>query len=185
LRYGDHRHLFDLTIRRDETDGISTKKQDLFNYSYNWIFSKPWYGGLTASWERDPIKELDHRYKIGAILGRDMIDNDRVFLTISGGLGYSEEKYVSSVESGATALWALRYTHELIDGKMSFFHNDTIDYQFFGDNNTIIKTNTGFNFDIIGDVYTAVSLRYDYETEPPAGAENEDITLAIGVGASF
>jgi hypothetical protein len=33
LKLGDHRHLADLTIRRDETDGDSTKKQDLLGCS--------------------------------------------------------------------------------------------------------------------------------------------------------
>ena len=58
-------------------------------------------------------------------------------------------------------------------------------YQFYDNNNTIIKTNTGFMFDLWGDLYANASLRYDYETEPAAGVENYDSTLAIGLGYDF
>ncbi|MCF6264879.1 MAG: DUF481 domain-containing protein, partial [Xanthomonadales bacterium] len=62
LRMGEHRHLAEITFRRDETDGISTKEQDLLSYQYNWIFSDPWYTGITATYERDPIRDLSSRY---------------------------------------------------------------------------------------------------------------------------
>jgi len=185
LKLGDHRHLADLTFRRDETDGVKTKKQDLFHYEYNWMFNEPWYTGLTASYERDPIRELDYRYNVGAIVGRDLLDNAHQFLTFSVGMGYSEEKISGNAESGAVALWRLIYEHDFLGGDLSFFHNDNITYQLYDVNNTILKTNTGFRYDIIDDVYTSVSLRYDYETDPAVGAEHEDTTLVIGVGAEF
>jgi len=185
LKLGDHRHLADLTVRRDETEGTSTKKQDLFRYEYNWMFNEPWYTGVTASYERDPIRELDHRYNIAAIIGRDLIDDAHRFLTFSVGMGYSEEKIAGNAESGAVAIWRLIYEHDFLGGDLSFFHNDSITYQLYDVNNTILKTNTGFRYDIIADVYASLSLRYDYETDPAAGAENEDTTLVIGVGAEF
>jgi len=185
LKLGDHRHLADLTVRRDETDNVTTKKQDLFRYEYNWMFNEPWYTGVTASYERDPIRELDHRYSIAAIVGRDLIDNAHSFMTFSVGAGYSEEKIAGVAESGAVAIWRLIYEHDFLGGDLSFFHNDTITYQLYDVNNTILKTNTGFRYDIIDDVYASVSLRYDYETDPALGAENDDTTLVIGVGAEF
>jgi len=185
LKLGDHRHLADLTFRRDETDGIQTKKQDLFRYEYNWMFNEPWYTGLTGSYERDPIRELDHRYSLGAIVGRDLIDNAHQFMTFSVGLGYSEEKISGVSESGAVALWRLIYEHDFLGGDLSFFHNDTISYQLYDVNNTILKTNTGFRYDIIDDVYASISLRYDYESDPAADAKNSDTTLVVGVGAEF
>lgn len=185
LKLGDHRHMGDITIRRDETDGESTKKQDLFRYEYNWMFNEPWYTGVTGTYERDPIRDLDHRYSIAAIVGRDLIDNAHSFLTFSVGAGYSEEKIAGEAESGAVAIWRLIYEHDFLHGDLSFFHNDTITYQLYDVNNTILKTNTGFRYDIIDDVYASLSLRYDYETDPAAGAENDDTTLVIGVGAEF
>lgn len=185
LRLGDHRHHGDLTFRRDKTDDVYTKKQDLLRYSYNWLFSDPWYLGATATYERDPIKELDHRYTVGALMGRDIFNDDDRFLSISLGAGYTDEQYFTSEDSGATGLWALDYTQDLRGGDFALFHNHTLNYQFFGENNAIFKSNTGFRFDIFADIYANVSVRYDYETEPPEGTENADTTLVVGVGAKF
>ena len=185
LKLGEHRHFGDLTIRRDEVDGVSTKKQDLLRYNYNWLFDDPWYIGASASYERDPIRDLDHRYSIGFLVGRDILNDSRKFLTASLGVGYSEEQFAGVAESGATGFWKLDYTHDFRGGDLEFFHNQNLNYQFFGDNNAILKTNTGFRYDIFKDIYASVSLRYDYETEPAEGAENEDTTLAIGIGAEF
>ena len=185
LRMGDHRHLAELTIARDKTNDVTTKKQDLFRYSYNWLVNDPWYLGATASYERDPIKDLDHRYMVGALLGRDLIKDSRKFLTASIGMGYSDEKLAGISDSGATGLWNLIYEHDFRDGSIAFFHNQNLNYQFYGDNNMILKTNTGFRFDIVSDVYASISYRYDYQSEPAAGTEDYDSTLAIGIGAAF
>ena len=185
LRLGVNRHLADITIARDETEGVSTKEQDLLRYEYNRLLDGPWYLGATGSYERDPIKELDHRYTVGALAGRDIFDDGHKFLTISLGAGYSEEQLAGISDSGAVGLWKLIYEQKLREGDIAFFHNHNLNYQFYGDNNAIFKSNTGFRYDILANVYTSVSLRYDYETEPAPGARNYDTTLAIGVGAQF
>jgi hypothetical protein len=106
-------------------------------------------------------------------------------MTFSAGVGWSEEKISGVSESGAVALWRLIYEHDFLGGDLSFFHNDTISYQLYDVNNTILKTNTGFRYDIIDDIYASLSLRYDYETEPAVDANKSDTTLVIGVGAEF
>jgi len=185
LRLGAHRHLGELTIARDETNNVSTKKQDLFRYSYNWLFNEPWYLGATASYERDPIKDLSYRYTAGALIGRDLIKDSRKFLTLSVGMGYSEQKLAGETDGGATALWNLIYEHKFHDGDLAFFHNENLSYQFYGDNDFIVKTNTGFRYDILGNLYTSGAFRGDHESEPAANTKSYDTTLAVGIGAEF
>ncbi len=184
MKVGDHRHFGDVTFRREETDGIRTKEQDLLNYSYNWMFADPWYVGGSFSWEQDPIRELEHRYTAGVLVGRDIFDDARKFLTFSIGVGYSDEEIGGVSESGTVGLWNLRYEHEFWDG-VDFFHTQNFAQQFYGNDNLIMKTNTGFRFDLIGDLYANASLRYDYETEPAANASKDDSTLQLGLGYSF
>jgi putative salt-induced outer membrane protein YdiY len=184
MKIGDHRHFGDLTFRREELNGDSTKKQDLLNYAYNWMFSDPWYIGGSLSYERDPIRELDYRYTAGVLVGRDIFDDATKFLTFSIGLGYSDEEIGGVKESGTVGLWNLRYQHAFFDG-VDFFHTQNFTQQFYGLDNLILKTNTGFRFDLIDDLYANVSLRYDYETEPAEGASKDDSTLQFGIGYKF
>jgi len=101
LKLGEHRHMGDITIRRDETDGESTKKQDLLRYEYNWMFNEPWYTGVTATYERDPIRDLDHRYSLAGIIGRDLIDDANRFLEVTYQNGDKEILYYKDFSSGA------------------------------------------------------------------------------------
>lgn len=185
MRFGVHRHIADLTFAREEVDSVDTKEQDLLRYEYNWLLDGPWYLGATASYERDPIKELDHRYTAGLLVGRDIFNDEVKLLTASLGAGYADEELGGIADSGAVGQWKLVYEHKLRQGALAFFHNHNIDYLLYGDNNAIFKSNTGFRYDILGSLYTSVSLRYDYETEPAADSESYDTTLAVGIGAEF
>ncbi len=185
IKLGEHRHYADISFRRDETEGVRTKEQDLFNYNYNWLFNKPWFMGASFTYERDPIKELNHRYTAGLLFGRDILNDAGRFLSVSSGAGWSDQEQSGVSDSGGVGLWKLFYTQDLIDGKMSLYHDHNITYQFYAENNMIFKSNTGLRFDIFKDVYLTTSLRYDYETEPAPGASKDDLTLAVGVGASF
>jgi putative salt-induced outer membrane protein YdiY len=184
VKHGDHRHLGDLTLRNEETNGVAAKEQTLFNYGYNWLLNDPWYIGGSFTYERDPIRDLEYRYTAGLIFGRDIFDDARKFMTFTIGTGYSDEEIGGVTESGAVGLWTFRYEHELWGG-VDFYHNNNLTQQFYGDDNTILKTNTGFRFDLVDDLYASVSLRYDYETEPAADASKDDSTLAFGLGYSF
>jgi putative salt-induced outer membrane protein YdiY len=185
IKLGEHRHYADITFRRDETDNIKTKEQDLFNYNYNWLFNEPWFMGGSFTYERDPIKDLEHRYTAGLLFGRDIFDDAGRFLSVSFGVGYSDQEQAGISDSGAVGLWKLFYTQDLVDGKISLYHNHDITYQSYGENDLIFKSNTGLRYDIFKDIYLTTSLRYDYETEPAVGASKDDLTFGVGLGASF
>lgn len=185
IKLGEHRHYADISFRRDETDGVKTKEQDLFNYNYNWLFNEPWFMGASFSYERDPIKELDHRYTAGLLFGRDIFNDAGRFLSVNIGAGWSDQEQSGVSSSGGVGLWKLFYNQDLIDGKIALYHDHNITYQFYGDNNLIFKSNTGLRYDIFKDIYLTTSLRYDYETEPAPGASKDDLTFAIGLGAAF
>lgn len=185
IKLGEHRHYADISFRREETDNVQTKEQDLFNYNYNWLFNEPWFVGGSFTYESDPIKELDHRYTAGLLFGRDIFNDAGRFLSVSLGAGWSDEELLGVSDSGGVGLWKLFYTHDLVDGKIALYHDHNITYQFYGSNNMIFKSNTGLRYDVIKDIYLTTGLRYDYETEPAPGASKDDLTFAVGVGASF
>ncbi len=72
VRFNDHRHIGEITFFREKLANVITKDQDLFKYSYNWIFRDPMFFSTNLSFERDPIVELDSRVIISAGLGRDI-----------------------------------------------------------------------------------------------------------------
>lgn len=184
FKQGDHRHRTDLTFRNESVNNQQTQEQTLFNYGYNWLFADPWFMGASFQYERDPIRELEHRYTGGLLFGRDIFDDADRFLSISLGPGYSDQELGGVTESGAVFLWNLRYEQTLLDWA-DLFHTQNFAWQFYGNDNSIYKTNTGLSFDIISDLYFTVSFRYDYETKPAEGRSKDDSTLAFGIGYEF
>ncbi len=185
LKLGDHRHGLDLTFIREEQDGVSTKEQDLYQYNYNWLFSDPWFLGALGSYEKDPIRLLDYRYILGSGLGRDIWANAGRTWNVQAGIGYQQEKIDGQKEDNTIGYWIMRFAYDFLAGDLEFYHTDSAYTNLSGRNNTVLKTKTGFRYDIIDDVYANFEVAYDYETDPGETAEKDDLAVLLGIGAEF
>ena len=185
LRLGKHRQYAVLAMQRDSNEDVDTKKQDLFRHEYNWLYDEDWYIGTTTAFERDPIRDLSYRFTFGALLGHDFIDDGRNFLTLKGGMGYTDEKLGESPSQGPVGLWELDLRLKPHGFDMELFHKNTLTYQHYGDRNLIANTSTGLKMDVMWDIYATATYRYNYETEPAPTKLNRDSTLGVGLGVKF
>ena len=181
VKLGDHRHLADLTITREEQDSISTREQDFLRYGYNWLFKDPWFFAVGLTMERDPIRDLKHRNIVSVGLGRDVWNHPRRFMNVILGIGYSREELGGVENDEVVSVWRLRYRQDLL-ADLDVFHNQEITR---GERNTFVKTSTGLNYEITDTLDASVSLDWDYESDPAVGAENEDVALLVGIGLEF
>lgn len=185
IQYPDHRHRVELTFYREEQDGVTNKEQDLYRYSYDWLFSDPWFLATQLTYERDPIIDLDSRI-IGSVgIGLDIWNTPRRGLSVQLGAGLQTEEIEMESDDSSIATWTLRYRDKLLGEDLQLFHNQTITHNLSGRDNTSYKTSTGLRFKVTDILYANVSLDYDYETDPADLAENDDTTLVFGLGAQF
>ena len=195
LKLGDHRHFADVTFTREEQDLVTTRESDLLRYNYNWLFNDPWFLGGSVSAERDPIKDLDHRFVVGVTIGRDIWNKPRRAMNVQIGLGYlTEESTPTDVDGNPlpkesndsiAVLWAFRFRQDLIGDDLEVYHNNSINWNVTGRTNGIIKTVTGVRYEITDLLYLNASVNFDWETEPAGEAENEDVAVVIGLGVEF
>ena len=181
----NHRHLVEYSASREELDSVTTQDRSLVKYNYNWLFKDPWFFAANASYERDPIIELDSRAIVSAGLGRDIFNTPRHLLSIQLGVGAQSEKLAGIREENSVAVWSLRYRQDILGGDLELFHDHSIVENLEGRDNTSYKTSTGLRYEITDLLYANVTLNYDYETDPVDLAKNEDIALLVGVGAEF
>ena len=185
----DHRHRVDLSKFRETTgEGAlkeTTKDQSLLKYNYNWLFKDPWFLAGNASYERDPILELDSRVIVSVGLGRDIFNTPRRFLSIQLGAGAQQEKFTDESDDSSVATWALRYQQDVFSGDMEIFHNHSITENIGGRTNTSVKTSTGLRYEITDLLYANLTLDFNYESDPADAVDNEDIAFLIGLGAEF
>jgi hypothetical protein len=185
LKLGDHRHIADLSFAAEALESLTTKKQSLAKYAYNWLFKDALFFSANASYERDPIRLLDNRYIIGTGLGCDTWSDPWRTLSMQVGVGYQNEKIDNMRERNAIAYWELRFAHEFFDGDLDVFHNQRINKNIDGRPNTAYKTATGFRFEITDLLYANFEIDYDYETDPAFGASNEDLSVLVGLGLEY
>ena len=185
VKFNDHRHIGEITFFREELANVTTQEQDLFKYSYNWLFTDPWFLSANLSFERDPIIDLQSRVIISTGMGRDIWDTPRRTLNVQLGAGYQTEEISFATTDSAVATWALRYRQDFFSDDVELFHNHSITSNVSGRTNTSYKTSTGLSYEITDLLTTSLSLDVDYETDPVDGAENEDIALLFGLGLEF
>jgi len=195
LKLGDHRHIADFTLTREEQNRVTTRDSDLLRYNYNWLFGKFWFLGGSASAERDPIRDLDHRFIVGVTIGRDIWNKPRRAMNFQVGFGYLTEKTSPVDDLGnllptdsnqsIAALWQYRFRYDLLGDDLEVYHNNTVQWYVTGRTNTVLKTVTGLRYEITDLLYLNTSLDFDYETDPAGEAENEDLALVIGLGVEF
>ena len=198
VRFNDHRHIGEITFFREELADVQTKEQDLLKYSYNWLFTDPWFLSADLTFERDPIIQLDSRVIMSVGIGRDIWDTPRRTLNVKLGAGYQteeiiilpsigpqQEEIITATTDSAVMTWTLRYRQDFLSDDVELFHNQTITSNISGRTNTSYKTTTGLSYEITDLLSANISLDFDYETNPVDAVENEDIALLFGLAAEF
>lgn len=185
LTYPDHRHLGEISFLREELASVVTQDKDLFKYTYNWLFTDPWFFGTMLSSERDPIIELHKRLILSAGVGRDIWNTPRRSLSGQLGAGAQTEDIGTMSTNSAVVTWVLRYRQDFFTDNLELYHNHSITANISGRTNTSYKTTTGVRYEITDLLYANMSLDYDYETEPVDGVLSEDIAVLVGLGLEF
>lgn len=188
-----HRHLGEITFFKEEQIGVVTQEQDLFKYSYNWLFREPWFFSTNLSFERDPIIELDQRIIISAGIGLDIWNTPRKELSVQLGIGAQTETLGSPISvpvgpatsESSVGTWSMRYRQEFFSDDLELYHNNSITTNINGRTNISYKTTTGLRFEVTDLLYANLSVDFDYETDPVDAAEKEDVALLIGIGLEF
>jgi putative salt-induced outer membrane protein YdiY len=182
---GDHRHITTFVIADEEVGGVKTKDQQWISYTYNWLFSDRWFLGAGASYETDPIKQLERRRIFGTGLGRDIWDSYDRTLSFEFGLGRLDESLAAVQETNTIAYWKFRFEYEFSGTDLDLYHNHQFNSYLSGRDNFFAKTSTGLRYEITDLLYLTMSYNVDYESDPPPGTEQRDSTWVVGAGFEF
>ena len=94
------------------------------------------------------------------------------------------------------------YTFLRPDGRIAYFSRDDSVFRQFvcdscpiwrngmgvvinGRDNAVFKSSTGLRYEITDLLYGNFQVDYDYESEPAATADNEDLAVLLGFGLEF
>lgn len=185
LERGRHRYNIDLSSLREDKDGDAVKEQDRLNLGYNYLYSDHWFFALNATLEQDPIALLEHRVSLNPAIGYDILDEPDRTLNVQLGAGYSSERVDMEDVSSSLIDWRLSYVQHMLDGELEAFHRHKIYRNLEGRRNTVFNSQSGIRYNLTDDIYVNIQLNYDYDTEPAAGTDAEDVTFLIGAGVTL
>ena len=149
------------------------------------------YSYVNGRYERDGINNLQYRYRLGAGLGYQWLDNTAFESTGKWsfdqevGMTYVKEKYEHEKDDDYPAFryahhfkWAPRWVENF-----ELFHNfeylpDTSDWA----DQYLIATDIGFTTQLIKSWQLLGKIEWDYNSNPPPSTKNSDIRYILGLG---
>lgn len=153
---------------------------------YNRLFTERFYGGLRLDAEYDGIAGVDYRARISPLLGYYLIKNPRTSLAVEAGPSLVFEKLKdapSDIYLGAR--FGERFEHKLTDTTRVWQSFEYIpDVEDWGDKYLLIAE-AGIAADITKKMSLRVVVQNNYNSQPPAGRESNDLRLVAGIGYKF
>lgn len=188
---GEHRTLNYLTeaslsVLVRELDGnTSQDRKDIALASRRFLRDR-WFVIGQVGWEDNEQLSLDSRAVVGLGVGRTLLQSNRMILAVYGGVDYAVENYEPPIETERSpeVMGALEWDwfavgHETTAStKLAVFRNVDRD-------RTLVQLDATLHRDFFANFYWSITVYEILDGEPPAGAENNDYGITLGIGRSF
>ena len=116
---------------------------------------------------------------------QDIWDASGRFFQVQAVGGWQTEKIDQQGNDNTIAGWILRFRYDILGGDLNVFHNNSGFTAFGGRRNDVLKSETGVRYEITDLLYLNFEVDFDYESHPASGAENEDLTMLLGIGVEL
>jgi putative salt-induced outer membrane protein len=176
------RHAAVLEVTGAEESGETTKERYLGTFDTNYKYTARDYVFGALRLERDRFSGFEYQNSLSAGYGRRIIDSKKHRLDgeIGPGVRHSKPEGGSSdSEVIGRAKGAYRYTIS----ETSVFNQDVL--VLAGESNTEVESVTALKLKINAALGLRFSYRVKYNTDPPAGTDDTDTTLAVNLLYEF
>ena len=145
------------------------------NLKYDYIFGDTWYAFLNNSFEKDTFRDIDLRESYGVGLG----NRNEEFLNFKTTyeLGFSNVKTKHNLISNKNfnaGIWLLNLEKSFSMFNLRFFHKNNGIQEINGNNQLIVKSNTGLKLPILKNIYLSYELQVDWEKKPSSNKKKTD-----------
>ena len=170
--------------RFQDQDDAESFKRNLATLNATYLLPKTWYVGAFTQLEQNQQLDLDLRFLLGAIGGRDFLQSKRVEWNWLVGVLSNREEYTGlEATNSAEALLGTRFSWFTFGD----FENDlsTILYVYPSiteSERVRVDFDISYRQDLFGDLYLRFSFYDQYDSQPPPGANDNDYGTSIAVG---
>lgn len=158
------------------TNGVTTREQFLAAYEPNLKLSTRLFAYALAQYERDRFQGFSARYSFSGGLGYDVIDEERMTLSVKAGPAYRQTDFVNGIsDSSLAGLGSLDFDWQIAD-----FIGVTQDASaFVQSGNSTFISDTGLQAGLSDSIKVRLSYTVEHDTDPPVGAVKTDTLSRI------
>jgi len=153
---------------------------------YNRLFADRFYGGLRLDGEYDGVAGVDYRVRVSPLLGYFLVKNDKITLAVEAGPTFIfEELEGRDADSYVTARFAERFEYKLTASTRIW---QSLEYMPDVERWTekyLIVGELGIDTAVTKKMSLRMVLRNNYDSEPAAGRDSNDLRLIAGVAYKF
>jgi putative salt-induced outer membrane protein YdiY len=170
------------TIINEQTDAEDTRRATLAA-DYTHKLGSLWTATALYSFESDEQQNLEGRSLIGAAIGRSVFNSRTQRLELFAGLAENIEKFEGqSSENSMEGIIASRYRLRSVadlDAAITYFPNldESSRYR--------VQFDASLSFDLFSDFDFKTTVYDRYDSSPPAGNENNDYGITVGLSWSY
>lgn len=171
---------------QNQDDAESFKRNQGTVYA-NYLFPKTWYVGAFTQFEQNQQLDLDLRFLLGAIGGRDFLQSNRVEWNWLVGILSNREEYATlDATTSAEAIVGTRFSWFTFGDWENDLSSSLLVYPSLSESGRVrTDFDASYRQDLFGDLYFRLSFYHLYDSEPPPGVSDIDYGTTIALGWSI
>ena len=170
------------------SEGTTTAENFTLGTEYDQDFSPEWFGFGSGDYLRDTFANISARYAAHAGVGRHLVKSDTTTFDVSGGVGYTEDKYLTAADihgdlrdtyGRAEVVLAEESTHKWTP--TTSFHQKLSLFPAISSSGYRGVLDTGLAVAMTSKLNLTVGFTYRYDSDPGVGFKRTDTLFVTGL----
>ena len=185
-RHGSNRYAFTAAATRAKDRGVESARNWSATGKYDRFLTSRLFATANAVVTNDRFRDIDLRSALGAGLGLQLIQNDRVKLSGSGGIGWVNENFISIADDSYEAAFENgALTIALVPSRVELFHSHDGYFQISRGDKKFLRLQNGIRLSLVAGFVTTLEQDMDYDRRPSPGRKQTDSSLSLALGYRF
>jgi putative salt-induced outer membrane protein YdiY len=174
---------------RQKVNGITSTTDDNWHIagSYDYFFTKKFYGYGNMRVEKDRILNLDLRLTPGVGFGYQVVERPDFNLNFEGGISWVYEEFTNepTPNENVSARLAYHIDKTLFNSRFKVFNEIAWLPSVQNFHDCLLLTNTGFRMAITKTMFSELKAQITYDSHPAPQSRRTDAQYILGVGWTF
>ncbi len=138
------------------------------------------------TFNRDRFRDLNLRTAVASGFGYQFFEEERHFLSVEAGASYINEDFDVGDDQGSAGMrWAIDLEQGLLFDWLTFFHFHEGLQSLDETEDLVVRSRTGFNFDLTESFIATTQANIDWDNTPPPGRVDLDEEYLLTIGYRF